>query len=124
MNDQVTAILRTLPRRIKVGAYDWRVVIHDGPDDKYGEADFATHHINLWPENLIDGPHAVGVVIHELLHVIYGDRNVIEVLSNGDDTEEHEEGIVLAFENGIVSLYRDNPKLLTWIKRGFKSVNG
>jgi hypothetical protein len=124
MNDQVTAILRTLPRKIKVGAYDWRVVIKDGPSDCHGEADFTTHFISLWPETLADGPHAVGVVIHELLHVIYDDRNVVEVISNGDDTDDQEESIVLAFESGLVSLYRDNPKLLTWIKRGFKPVNG
>lgn len=114
MNEQVEALLRTLPRKIKVGAYDWRIVLNDGDNENHGQADFEFHRINLWPETIIDPVHCVGIVFHELLHTIFGDR--------GLDTPEadFEEQIVIGFETGIVSLYRDNPKLLTWIKRGLK----
>jgi hypothetical protein len=57
----------------------------------------------------------VGTVIHELLHVIY-DNEAIE------DKRSSEEAIVVSFETGLVSLFRDNPKLLNWIKRGLKKT--
>lgn len=122
MNEQVDAILKTLPRKIKVGAYDWRIIIKDGADEKAGEADFEFRHINLWRDNLIDGPHAVGIVIHELFHVIFDDRSIVEALASGDDHDDQEESIVVGFENGTVALLRDNPKLITWLKRGLKSA--
>jgi hypothetical protein len=52
-------------------------------------------------------------VLHELFHAIYANEG-LDV--NGDG----EESIVSSFETGLVSLFRDNPKLLNWIKRGLK----
>ena len=122
MTPEVEAVLRTLPRKIKVGAYDWRITFQDGANEKCGEADFEFHRVTLWPDNLIDPQHAVGIVIHEILHIIFDDRSLVDALSSGDDQDDQEESIVVGFETGLVSLYRDNPKLLTWIKRGLKST--
>jgi hypothetical protein len=33
------------------------------------------------------------------------------------DKKAREEQIVSAFESGLISLLRDNPKLLTWMKK-------
>lgn len=120
MNEQVEALLRTLPRRIKVGAYDWRVVLNteDAEIEKCGEADFEHHVVNLWPEHLNSPDHAVGILIHELLHVIFDNADLED--ANPTYSNDPEEDIVVGFEQGLVALYRDNPRLLTWIKKGLR----
>ena len=116
----VEALLRTLPRKIKVGAYDWRVVLNSDPRpdevDKCGEADFEHHVVNLWPQNLISPDHTVGILIHELFHVFWDNAD----LHHSSRSDDQEEEIVIGFEHGFVSLFRDNPRLLTWIKKGLK----
>jgi hypothetical protein len=112
MTPDVEVVLRTLPRRIKVGAYDWRIKVDPGPSEDYGETNFDKAEITLWPANHQSPERLVGTVIHELLHVIHDDKAVQQ------DAEE--EMVVVAFEQGLVSLFRDNPKLLNWIKRGLK----
>lgn len=119
MNPNVEALLRILPKKIKVGAYDWHVKILEG-NDKCGEAAFEFHHINLWPEALVDAAHTVGIVIHELLHVIYDNEDLTTSRLVGKSDDDAEEEIVVGYEQGLVALYRDNPRLLTWIKKGLK----
>jgi hypothetical protein len=112
MTPDVEVVLRTLPRRIKVGAYDWRIKVDPGPSEDYGETNFDKAEITIWPANHQSPERLVGTVIHELLHVIYDGINARE--------RELEEPVVVGFETGLVSLFRDNPKLLNWIKRGLK----
>lgn len=54
----------------------------------------------------------VGSLLHELLHAIWEDKNL--------PNKPHEERVVIALETGMVALLADNPKLMTWIKRGLK----
>ena len=112
--EEVLACLKELPRRLKVGPYDWSVVCLDDGDDNCGQADFETHRLNLWPNNLTSPSHAVGIVVHECLHVIF-DNHGLEKMKRGKD--DREEAIVMGFESGLVSLFRDNPKILTWMKK-------
>lgn len=114
MTPEVEAVLKTLPRKIKVGAYDWRIKVDTNPSEDYGEADYDKAVITVWPANHQSPERLVGTVIHELLHVIYANTGLDEVQGDG------EEKIVSGFETGLVSLFRDNPKLLNWIKRGLK----
>ena len=108
----VNACVRSLPTTIKIGAYDWSVMLLDGSDgDLYGQADFSVHHIRLWPDNLTSHGHAVGIVLHECLHVIFDNEGM------GKKLNRKEEIIIKGFESGLVSLFRDNPKLLTWMKK-------
>jgi hypothetical protein len=107
-------MLEGLPKRIKIGAYDWQVVVETEGDDTYGQSDFEKRSLRLWPHLLTSPAHAVGIVLHECLHVIYDNYAVKKVRKN------KEEATVLAFEEGLVSLFRDNPKLLTWIKKCLK----
>lgn len=118
MNEDVGTLLKTLPKKIKVGAYDWRVVLNteDAEVEKCGEADFEHHVINLWPEHLNSPDHAVGIVIHELFHVFWDNADLEGSAASPDQEEE----VVIGFEHGFVSLFRDNPRLLTWIKKGLK----
>jgi hypothetical protein len=109
MNDEVEAVLRTLPRKIKVGAYDWRIKIEPGVSEDFGETNYDDAQVTVWPESHQSPDRVVGTVVHELLHVIDPDL---------------EEETVVKLENGLISLLRDNPKLLTWIKRGLKQQRG
>ena len=109
--------LAALPTKLKIGAYDWSVMIRPGASEKCGQADFEPQHINLWPANLTSPGHVVGIVIHEALHVIF-DNAGLEHMRRGK--EEREEQIIGGFEAGIVSLLRDNPKLMIWMKRWLK----
>ena len=109
----IASVLKTLPRRIKVGAYDWRIKIDTEPSEDYGETDFDKAEITIWPANHQSPERLVGTVIHELLHVLYGEEEKTGAALG-------EEAIVVSFETGLVSLFRDNPKLLNWIKRGLK----
>lgn len=106
-----------VPRKLKIGAYDWTVVLEEGVHDKCGEADFEPQVIRLWPGSLTSDGHAVGILLHECLHVLYDNAALGKVRGTKDDKEE---AIVMGFEQGLVSLFRDNPKLLTWIKKGLK----
>jgi hypothetical protein len=58
--------------------------------------------------------HAVGITLHECPHVIFDNQGLEHMKKRKDDREEQ---IVLGFEAGLVSLFRDNPKLLTWMKK-------
>ena len=106
--------LAGLPRKLKVGAYDWAVVLHEGDDGLCGQADFAVHRLNLWPKNLTSPSHTVGIVLHECLHVIFENQG-LEKMKRGK--EDREEAIVVGFEAGLISLFRDNPKMFTWMKK-------
>lgn len=119
MNEQVEALLRTLPRKIKIGAYDWRVEINEGTSENYGQAVYDRNELHLWPEMFLGPAQTVGIVIHELLHAVIDDRDLMpdfrRILAN------QEEALVTGLEIGLITLLRDNPKLLTWIKRGLKN---
>jgi hypothetical protein len=115
MAEDVAACVRGLPKTIKIGAYDWTVVVFDEAHEELcGQSDFETSQIRLWPANLTSHNHAVGITLHECLHVIFANQG-LENLKRGKD--EREEQIILGFEAGLVSLFRDNPKLLTWMKK-------
>jgi hypothetical protein len=119
MTPEVEAVLTTLPRRVKVGAYDWRIKVEAGDSEDYGEADFDKATISVWPANHQSPERLVGTVIHELLHVIYDEKELSGAVNDGREQDTEEE-VVVGFETGLVSLFRDNPKLLNWIKRGLK----
>lgn len=113
--DKVTACLKALPTKIKIGAYDWKVVLLDGDEGLLGQADFTSLELRFWPENLTSAGHAVGVALHECLHVIFDNHRLGP--ARHKRRREYEEIIVLGFESGLITLYRDNPRLLPWMKK-------
>lgn len=115
MNEQVEALLRTLPRKLKIGAYDWRVIVEEGENEDLGNTVWDTYRILIWPEMFPSTQHAVGTILHEILHVIHDNEDIEQT-----DRLYCEEEVVSGFETGLISVFRDNPKLLTWIKRGLK----
>lgn len=104
--------LRTLPKKLRIGAYDHTVVVSYEPSDSFGETDPNKHRITLWPADMVSERQLAGTFLHEILHAIYETEGLL-----GAD----EEGTICGFENGLIALFRDNPKLLTWIKKCLKS---
>lgn len=111
----IDACVAGLPKTIKVGAYDWSVIVlEEAGEETCGQADFEFHHLKLWPTNLTSPSHVVGIALHECLHVIFDNHGLGHLKR---DKEDREEQIIAGFEAGLISLFRDNPKLLTWMKR-------
>jgi hypothetical protein len=113
----VEQLLRTLPLRVKVGAYDYRLVLSEdwGPDgeDTWGHCDANTYVIHVYGLRHAPNPEfVVGVVIHEILHAVWDERHL--------GKRPDEEKVVSRLEVGLLSLFRDNPKLINWIKKGLK----
>ncbi len=111
---QVGECLEGLPNHLKIGPHDWAIGRIIEESDLCGQADFAVHHLKLWPLNLNSPAHAVGILLHETLHVIF-EQHKRDKLPR--DKEEREESIVTAYEIGLVSLFRDNPKFVNWMKK-------
>jgi hypothetical protein len=111
---KVDVCLRGMPRTLKIGAYDWSIVLEDTEEELCGQADFENHRIRLWPKSLKSPSHVVGIAFHECLHVIYDNHDLVKLKR---DKEEREEMIVMGFEAGMISLFRDNPKFVTWMKK-------
>lgn len=114
MADKIEECLRGIPQILKIGAYDWTVVIDDGESENAGQARFATDDLVIWPKNLTSTGHAVGTVLHECLHIVFENHGLGKMKR---DKEEREEAIIMGFESGLVSLFRDNPKFMTWMKK-------
>ncbi len=109
-----------MPKKLKIGAYDWHVIIEavtPEEDDKCGQALFATNHLKVWPENLTSPSHLVGVVLHECLHVIFDNEKLEKLKKSKEDREEQ---IIAGFESGLISLFRDNPKFVVWMRKHLK----
>jgi hypothetical protein len=115
-NQNVSKAFWEVPSPVKIGAYDWHIQPEEG-DDKHGEADFENHLIRIWVGTITSPSHLVGIVLHECLHVIFDNEKLSKLKK---DKEDREEQIVLGFEAGLVSLFRDNPKLVNWIKKWLK----
>jgi len=113
-NAEVAKCLGELPRTLKIGAYDWVITFEASDSELEGQAEWETHFVRLWPAALTSPSHVVGTVLHECLHVIFGNQRLESLKRTKEDREEQ---IVGGFEAGLVSLFRDNPKFLTWIKR-------
>ncbi len=107
--DLQTAI-RRMPRKLRLGAFDYAVVVWDGESDDWGQIDQDNHTISIWPNEMPSTNHLVSILIHEILHSFYNEATQI----GGEETT------VSVFSERLVDLFRDNPKLLTWIKKGLK----
>lgn len=118
MAPEIEALLKTLPRKFKVGAYDWTVVVQGGESEHYGLAVYDKNELHLWPDMFLGPAQAVGIVFHELLHAVIDDRDLMPDFRRR--LANQEEALVTGLEIGIITLFRDNPKLLAWIKKGLK----
>lgn len=84
-------------------------------DDARGEYDHTTHRVNFL-RGMEDRERA-WVVLHELLHAIWGQYDLGAALAI-DDEEAAEEHIVHALGTGLAELLRRNPKLVQFLVAG------
>lgn len=111
-------LLTSLPRRVKVGAYDYRIELAPKlPDEDGGRTwgfcdpnNYILHFFDLHeapsPEWLI------GTVLHEILHAVWDERGI--------GKRPDEEKAVSKLEVGLLNFMRDNPKMMNWMKKGLK----
>lgn len=98
---------RDRPKRIRVAAFDIRVVSLD-PQNRHdhGTFDAARQEMALcgdFPTTVME----CETLLHEVMHAIYWAYGI----KQGDD----EERTVTAMTVGLMQVWRDNPKLIDWI---------
>jgi hypothetical protein len=109
-------LLQIIPSEIKVGTLTYKIEVVFGLLDEEGKevsgiCVFETQTIK------IDGvapskAWVVDTLLHELLHAVWNER--------GLPKKANEERAVKTLGTGLLGLFQDNPKLLTWIKKGLR----
>ena len=98
--------------RVRIGYIDF--AIHPFPDgfaaNPDGKTDF-TRQI-IYVDDVLSPEAKACTLLHEILHAVWA----LHALSD-DDKEER---IVTALGNGLSQVFRDNPELVTFIKKGLK----
>lgn len=101
--------LNTLPKKIKVAGQTFKINLwghHTASSyHKFGEFNLLDKTISI--DNSLDNLKFIETLIHELLHCIYYMYTI-----EGEDDEER---TVTSISKGLVQVYKNNPKLLTFI---------
>jgi len=116
-------LLKSLPKKIKISYTDLFVELNDDHKfkaDQYGEFDANTNTITLATET--SSRELANTLLHELVHasVWYGGLKDEGAALEDDKAEEH---VVNVITNQLCQILRDNPKVLTLIKKGLTSKN-
>ena len=109
----VADLLSALPKRLRLGSQTYRIKIVSFPTEKrvWGEFDSDEHLIKLSPA-MPTRERLVETVLHELLHGVWATRNI------ADETKE--ESAVSDLAPGLLCLFRDNPRFLSWLRRAIR----
>ena len=112
--NELAKLLNDLPSPVRVGPWDIKIEAREGyPEGLESHIPWGLYSPD---RNLIlicrcdEIPNKywlAGTVIHELLHAMWH-------VAHLDDKSVKEELAVTMLERGMVSLFRDNPKLLKW----------
>jgi hypothetical protein len=103
-----------LPEVIKIGGFDYKVEMKDKAFASVnnevcdGTISYSQHLINI--NNDMDFPTQLSTLLHETLHGIFTDRQIMSTMAKGT-----EESTVENMVNGLVQLFRDNKELLNLI---------
>jgi len=101
-----------LPDKIRIGYQD--IVIErekasfSKPTDSYGEYDHRKNSITIQSE--LSSLDEANTLIHEVLHSI-SYINSLTVSGQPLDTENKEEVVINQITNGLIQVFRDNPRL-------------
>ena len=115
---------KSLPKRIRVSYTDLQVIVTDEPGflkESYGEFNSTGNKITIASDV---GPQELSnTLLHELIHacVWYGGLKDEGSALEDDNQEEH---VVNVITNQLCQILRDNPKVLTTIKKGLTIKNG
>lgn len=105
----VIRFLEQLPRCVRVGPYDYAITICKLPDifGRFNSIDQTIEISDINKTKIM----AVDTLMHEINHAI--------IWANAVSLSD-EESIVSGITPGWTQVYRDNPWLLDWIKRGLR----
>ena len=115
---------KLIPKRVKVSFADIEVKFVDDPDfdaNSYGEFCSNTNTIKLslkaTPQDMANS------LLHELVHaaVWFGGLKDDGLALEDDKKEEH---VVNVVANQLCQIIKDNPKILTILRKGLTSQNG
>ena len=117
-------LLRLLPRTIKISFADVDIETSDDTqfaEENFGEYDSRNNRITI-SSNSTDRDIA-NTLLHEIVHasVWYGGLKDDGAALEDDKHEEH---VVNVLTNQLCQIFRDNPKILTIIKKGLTGKNG
>jgi hypothetical protein len=117
-------LLKLLPKKIKISFADVDIETSDDTkfaEENFGEYDSRNNKITI-STNSTDRDIA-NTLLHEIVHasVWYGGLKDDGAALEDDKHEEH---VVNVLTNQLCQIFRDNPKILTIIKKGLTGKNG
>tara|TARA_Y100000114_G_scaffold65447_1_gene59951 strand:- start:160 stop:600 length:441 start_codon:yes stop_codon:yes gene_type:complete len=120
----MSELLKLIPKKIKISYADVKISVTDDKeftDTCYGEYS-ADHNIIKLSKESSDFDLA-NTILHELIHcaVWYGGLKDDGAALADDDKEEN---VVNVISNNLCQIFKDNPKILTIIKKGLSKKNG
>lgn len=93
---------------IRVGAIDVEVFRMPLEDDTFGDFSYINTRIRI--DDRLEGATLVDTLLHEINHVVWA----VGQLKNKTQKEERAVAVMATYWTQI---FRDNPQLLTWIKK-------
>ena len=120
----MSKLLKLLPKKIKISFADVDIETSDDTkfaEENFGEYDSRNNRITI-SSNSMDRDIA-NTLLHEIVHasVWYGGLKDDGAALEDDKHEEH---VVNVLTNQLCQIFRDNPKILTIIKKGLTGKNG
>jgi hypothetical protein len=120
----MSELLKLLPKKIKISFADVDIETSDDTkfaEENFGEYDSRNNRITI-SSNSTDRDIA-NTLLHEIVHasVWYGGLKDDGAALEDDKHEEH---VVNVLTNQLCQIFRDNPKILTIIKKGLTGKNG
>jgi len=117
-------LLKSLPKKIKISFDDVSLVVTD--DVKFREENYGTFESKDSSITIADDLSDTALsntLLHEIVHaaVWYGGLKDEGAALEDDKVEEN---VVNVISNQLCQIFRDNPKILTLIKKGLRSKNG
>tara|TARA_R110001606_G_scaffold99217_1_gene219024 strand:- start:452 stop:751 length:300 start_codon:yes stop_codon:yes gene_type:complete len=95
-------------KSVKVGPTDFSIEYVPLNDELFGDFSYINSRIRI--EQNLKGTALVDTVLHEILHAIWK-------LGQLKDKREDEERAVAIMATYLTQVLRDNPKMLTWLKK-------
>jgi len=120
----MSELLKSLPKKIKISFEDVSLVVSS--DAKFKDENFGMFESKDAMITLADDQSDTALantLLHEIVHaaVWYGGLKDDGAALEDDKIEEN---VVNILSNQLCQIFRDNPKILTLIKKGLKSKNG
>lgn len=110
-----------LPKKIKVGLVTYPVLIEDDlhhkGDKVYGLKRGSTWDIILDPKSHPKPLMLCDTLMHEVIHALFDHYGLNDVHQLG----EKEEHIVMHLSEGLLMVFKDNPKFLSYIVESMKN---